>query len=176
MDKSLIDIVPLINSIILTIVAAALTFLATMFWTRRQHVESIAATLRDATTERDRRITDLERQIGVISAAVVPISVAFQAVLVNKLTHMHTPELDALMQKIGPPSTLTADEQKRMSDLLAERSTDMGDLITDAERHAAVMLPLVIEWVALEADKDPGVISEETLKLVRVPPLEKEPR
>jgi len=104
----------------------------------------------EITKTSDARITALEQEIAKMNLAVQPLSAAFQAVLIKQLTHIHTPELDALLVKLGPPVTLTAEEEVRLSTLLKERTTDMHDEIDDSEREAAEMLPLVIKRVKAE--------------------------
>ena len=90
----------------------------------------------------------------------VPISTAFQAILIKELTHFHTPEMDALMAKIGPPNTLTVVEQERLAVLLNERMKDMGPLISDSERDAARILPAIMKRAKIEQNVITG--AEET--------------
>jgi hypothetical protein len=149
--------------VVLSVVLTATTAIfATNFYNRRQM---------DAA--RDLRIVEIEKQIALISASVVPISTAFEAVLIKQLTHLHTPRLDDLMTRIGPPSSLLPAEVDEMADLLRERAIDMGDRICDSERDAAVMLPLVMKRARIEAD-DPIVIVADgaLLQLVSTPNLD----
>lgn len=102
----------------------------------------------------DARVLELEKQLSAVGQAVLPISTAFQAILIKELTHFHTPEMDSLMTKIGPPSRLTLTEEHNLALLLAQRAEDMAAQIPDSERDAALMLPLVIkrakaEWEAV---------------------------
>ena len=154
----------IINSWLLAALGAIGSFVGAAYWYRKTALDV-------ANIARDDRIKELEKQLAVISAAVVPISTAFQAVLIKELTHMHTPRLDALMLKIGPPSTLTEDEEEEMAHLLRERATDMGNLITDSERDAALMLPMVIKRARIEAN-EPTVISvDSSLQLTLNPSI-----
>jgi hypothetical protein len=93
------------------------------------------------------RIMELERQMALVSQTSVPISAAFQSALIKDLTHFHTPEMDALMVRLGPPVILTDDEASRLEVLLCERTQNMGEEISDSERDAAAMLPLVMRRV-----------------------------
>jgi hypothetical protein len=115
------------------------------------------------------RFADLEAKFAILSQAVVPISAAFQAILIKELTHFHTPEMDALMPKLGPPSTLSATEETRLATLLVERQQDMGDLITESERDAAKMLLLVAKRASVETVYMTG--KPVIFKLVTVTPL-----
>jgi hypothetical protein len=158
-----------VNSIGLVVLAATLTFLATMFWQRRgridREVERKAEKLAAENNKLTERVLDMEKQLGMLNQAVLPISTAFQAILIKELTHYHTPEMDALMVKIGPPNILTDDEMARLVIMLEERTRDMGSEISDSERDAATMLPLVMKRAKFDLD------NEKKLQLVSVPPL-----
>ncbi len=99
------------------------------------------------------RVTELEVKLAGINQVVVPISAAFQAILIKELTHLHTPEMDALLVKLGPPITLTKTEMERLSMLLIERERDMHEEIPDSEREAALMLPLVMKRVLADENR-----------------------
>ena len=99
-----------------------------------------------------KRLKTIEDQLILVGAQVLPISTAFQAILVKELTHYHTPELDALLVKLGPPFTLTEAEMQQMFQLLVAREQDLGPLISAAERDAAHMLPLVMRRAKVEAE------------------------
>lgn len=113
------------------------------------------------------RVTELEKQSALMDHTVTPLSVAFQKMLVDQLTHYHTPEMDALMVKLTD-LTLTAEEKARLLVMLEERTRDMGDLITPSERNAAAMLPMVMQRVEEEAE----LLKEKTptLAVVAIPP------
>jgi hypothetical protein len=68
----------------------------------------------------------------------------------KQLTHYHTPRLDLLLSKLGPPFMLTAEEEHELYNLLDIRTRDMGSEIDSSEREAAAMLPLVISRVRAE--------------------------
>lgn len=133
------SIPPLVINIALICLSAGLAVLSTVLFKSR---ESAAA--------REKRLTTLETQLAVVSAAVVPISTAFQAILIKELTHFHTPEMDALLAKVGPPNVLTPVEQDRLGVLLKERTKDLGEAISQSEREAAAILPIVMKRAAVE--------------------------
>ena len=159
---------PFINSAALVVMAAVFTFLATMFWQRRgridREVERKAERLATENTKLTERVLDMEKQLGMLNQAVLPISTAFQAILIKELTHFHTPEMDALMVKIGPPNTLTDEEMDRLIVMLEERTRDMAAEISESERDAATMLPLVMKRAKHDLE------AERKLQLVSVPP------
>ena len=57
------------------------------------------------------RIVELERQVALVGQAIVPISAAFQAILIKELTHIHTPVLDRLLEKVGERSEPRSQQQ-----------------------------------------------------------------
>ena len=81
------------------------------------------------------------------TATAVPINVAIQTLLIKELTHYHTPEVDALLAKLGPPFTLTDDEERALLLALEKREQEKDSQITDSEREAARMLPLIIKRI-----------------------------
>lgn len=170
---------PFLNSVALLVIGAIVTFLATMYWKRRgdkeklaekleEEVEKRAKQLKEENEELKARVQATETQLKLLSQAVLPISAAFQAILIKELTHFHTPELDLLMEKIGPPNTMTPAEEARMVVLLRERSEEMNGSIPEQERDAAAMLPMVIKRVKLDAE------SEKKLQLVSIPKTPKD--
>jgi hypothetical protein len=83
----------------------------------------------------------------------VPLAVALQTQLVKELTHYHTPRMDALLQKLGPPVTLTAAEATELQAAILEREGDMGNQISPEERQAAHILPVVIQRAQRELEQ-----------------------
>lgn len=162
---------PTLWALVALILSAFFSFLVTLFFTRRTQAQLAQNHFLAEQTALIDRLIVLEKQLALVGQAVVPISTAFQAILIKELTHMHTPILDALMTKIGPPSTLSDDEFDELATALLERTMDMGDLISDSERDAAVMLPLVMKRAQREYQaltRDPSVI----LQFVHVPVME----
>jgi hypothetical protein len=92
----------------------------------------------------------LRERIGILSLPVQQMSAAFQVALVRQLTHFHTPKLDALLAKLGPPFALTDVEMQELIAELKAREEDMAGQIDGGEREAAKMLPAIMRRVALE--------------------------
>jgi len=122
-----------------SVVAAMLAVAGAVYLSRRKQAQ-----------DKDERVRTLELQIALLTQQVSPLWTAAQAILIKQMTHYHAPELDALLRKIGPPVTLTAQEEHRLYVLLEERTKDMGALIDSSERDAAAMLPLIIRRVREE--------------------------
>ena len=131
-----------VTSLVLT---ALISFMMTLYFMRRTMANAEKLRLAVDHAAMLERLNVLEKQLALVGQAVVPISTAFQAILVKELTHFHTPELDALLAKIGPPSALTPDEFLALATGLEARSHDMNVLISDSERDAALMLPFVMK-------------------------------
>jgi hypothetical protein len=121
------------------IISALITFLASRYWV-----------LRSIRQKNEERMTEVEKQLALVKQSITPISAAFQAILIKELTHFHTPVMDALMVKVGPPYTLTDVEEKELIAALEVRMQEVGSLITESERDAAAMLPMVIKRVKAE--------------------------
>jgi hypothetical protein len=149
------------NSLVLLFIGAVLSAVVTWLFASRAAVlqlakdnlakaERQAEVIAEGHTKLEARVAELTERLSLVSAQVVPFSTAFQQILVAQLTHAHTPELDALMAKIGPPITLTEDEEREMYRLLTERQSDMGDEITQEEREAALILPYVMRRARAE--------------------------
>ena len=154
------------NTLAITVIGAGLSFFAGWFLYYLDGKRHAAAILAAATSKLTDRVFELERQLSLVNQAVVPISAAFQAILIKELTHYHTPEMDELMLKLGPPIVLTIEESKRLTILLEERTQDMNSIISDSERDAAHMLPMVMKRVL--ADKLRSGIEAEPLVRIMV--------
>jgi hypothetical protein len=158
-----------LSSISLLLAGALVTWLVNRYWFWRADVIKKAELIEIAHDKLINRVLELERQLGLVNQAILPMSSAFQAILVKELTHLHTPEMDALMVKLGPPYLLTEIEEQRLSVLLSERITDLGSEVPDSERDAARMLPLVMKRVRRELEH-PAPVAE-VLKVVLIPPV-----
>jgi hypothetical protein len=148
----------------LLLLGAALTFAAARYWFLRNAAVAEAERIRGEHDRLVARVYELERDSAVVKAAVVPITTAFQALLVKELTHFHTPIMDALLVKVGPPNVLTPAEELQLAALLDERARDMALSIPDSEREAAHILPCVMrrareEQVAVEKGGVLAVVS-----------------
>ena len=142
----------MINSVMLAVFGSALTFIATWFWRSRQGVLDKAKAISEEHQRTLVRLAELEQKLALVNQAVIPISTAFQAILIKELTHAHTPEMDALLVKIGPPNTLTEEEEARLTVMLRERYSQDDPSVPDAERDAAFILPAVVKRARTEAD------------------------
>jgi len=129
------------------VAAAGLSYGAARYWSAKNARQKL---LDEQAAERValvNRIIELEKAGALIAQQVLPLNAAFQAMLIKELTHFHTPVMDALMVKLGPPVTLTADEESQLIYELHHRSRDLADEIPQSERDAAEMLPLVMARV-----------------------------
>lgn len=152
-----------ITSVAISVLGVALAFLGTLYWTKRNEQKVLLL-----------KIASMEQQVALVSSQVVPISAAFQAMIIKDLTHDHTPELDLLMTKVGPPSTLTEDEQHRMLELLTHRMDDLNIMMPESEREKAKILPFVMKMAQEEARAiaHPNVIRFVAVPIEQVKPKE----
>jgi len=121
-----------------------LGILTTWIWKLRSAKERVRLEIQQGHQILVNEVAGLKEKFSALEAAVLPISAIYQAILVKELTHFHTPKMDALLEKLGPPNTLTDEEEQALYAALNERMIDQGDLITDSERGAAKILPEVI--------------------------------
>jgi hypothetical protein len=150
----------------LLVAGTALTFMTSWYWVQRADDQRTEEKVAAARAEMQKRITELEKQLELVRQSVVPISTAFQAILIKELTHYHTPVMDALMVKLGPPYTLSEAEERELIAALEQRTRDMGELISPSERDAARMLPLLMKRVSRERSVDINTLQ---LKVVGFP-------
>jgi hypothetical protein len=114
------------------------------------------------------RIAELERLTSLMEISAVPVSLAMMALDIKRLTHFHTPEMDALLVKLGPPYTLDDEEADRLEVMLRERAQDRSDpLIDEEEREAAMRLPWVIKSVRRDRLRS-GLDAEPLIRLLVV--------
>lgn len=142
---------PIIESLLMVGVGALTSFGAAAYWfakEARRNALNVQLQLNEKLTI---RITELEKQSSLLSQTVLPMSTAFQTILIKELTHYHTPVMDALMKKVGPPYSLNDDEEERLIVALKERTEDLDDRISESERDAATMLPMLMKRVKAEA-------------------------
>ena len=131
---------------------------------RNQEAEDAKA---EAVVKQNEEIALLRQQLAVLTATATPLTAAYQAMLIAKLTHFHTPAMDSLMLKLGPPSTLTAAEEIGLAQALRERVSDMGPEIDEAERTAARLLPDVALLARLEFERVDNPPETETVVVTR---------
>jgi len=155
----------------LVVLAALLGFVANRYLASRAVVTATALRLAEANERLIARVTELEKQSALLGQAVLPISDLFRAALIKELTHNHTPEMDDLMARVDD---LTDDELNRLTVLLRERVVEYDDpLITESERDAATILPIVMKRVQVEHREaaESGVVSVRLMTVtVRQPP------
>lgn len=84
---------------IFAVVTGVISFVGALFWAHRKQKQDRAVTVDVATAARDARISELENKLSLLTQSVMPISAAFQAILIKQLTHFHLPEIDALLAK-----------------------------------------------------------------------------
>lgn len=161
-----IDLQPYIVPVVLILIAAMVSFLVSLYWHSREDARAIRELQEKTVKEMEAQVTSLKTELELVRQAIVPISTAFQSLLIKELTHFHTPVMDAMLAKVGPPYALTDIEEKELIAALDERMKAEGDLMTESERDAAQMLPMVIKRVKAEAALG---INELQIQLVSIP-------
>jgi hypothetical protein len=144
------DLDPTIQSIIMMFVGGGISFLFAWYWYEKRLSTDRKKIIADQHDALVARVELLDKSLALLTQSVQPISIAFQDILVKELTHFHTPDMDKLLTKLGPPYLLTRDEELILTSMLANRTRDMSAVITESEREAAIMLPLVIKRVRVE--------------------------
>ena len=81
----------------MVVFSASLGFLAQRYFSSRKELRADALELATEKKAIMVRIAELETKLALVNAVVVPISTAFQAILIKELTHFHAPEMDALI-------------------------------------------------------------------------------
>lgn len=159
-------------------VAAVLGGAATYFYNRLAHRadkrETITAEEHAAEIDRrersEKRMTEMELQLAVMSAEAKPVQAFMLQVAINKMTHFHTERMDELLSKVGPPSTLTADEEVELETLRQERMVEVHDVVDREEQILAEMFPLQRELAEIELAKiEDGTIGKTVMQRVIAP-------
>lgn len=138
---------------VMLVVTSGFTFVAANYWFHRKLKQEEAERKLEADAALRKQVEELEQKLAVITSSVQPLNAAYQAMLIAKLTHAHTPRLDELLTKLGPPITLTRNEQDEMVVALEQRMLDMSAEISESERAAAKILPLHLLLVEEEVEK-----------------------
>ena len=142
---------PWIQPIVLLLLGSSISFIVTSYLSSRKRKQESELSDKENQTDVNQklfnRIIELEKQNNSLAQTVLPLSTAFQAILVKELTHFHTPEMDKLLAKLGPPYSLTLDDESRLTHLLLERMTDKGVEFDESEKEAALILPYVMKRV-----------------------------
>lgn len=116
-----------------------------------------------AVVKRDEQIQELQRQMAVLQAESIPVQAAFQAMLIAKLTHFHTPEVDELLKKLEPPGTITKEEMAELRAALEERKKAVDERIDEEERIAADILLGVARLNEIEFSRQSAAKTETIL-------------
>lgn len=127
-----------------TIFAATVGALVSWLWLQKAQKTKVDEQI-------DKRVSELEKQLGIVGAQVAPFNTAFQSILIKQLTHAHTPYQDALLKKLGDTGTppITPKEEAELLDVLKEIAADPN--VPDDERDAAEILPIQMRRVKREA-------------------------
>lgn len=141
-----------LSSVSLLLIGSLFAFVATAYWNNKTSRRDMAKSRDDEYKKTKSRLVELEQKLALVTQAVVPLNMAMQAMLIKELTHYHTPEMDALLVKLGPPNILTDTEANRLEVMLQERTVDMGTLVSAEERDAAFILPVIIKRARVEQE------------------------
>lgn len=157
-----------------SLLAAGLAFLASWFWWGRNQAITKARDIAVGHEKLMDRVRELEVLLAQVNTSILPINAAFQAILIKELTHFHTPRMDELMRKLGPPYSLTEEEERELAAALLERERDLNGGIPESERDAAHILPIVMKRVKAEAQTVAHAPTQ--LQIVTVVPDEEKPK
>lgn len=105
-------------------------------------------------------IAELKQQVAILSAKAIPLDVAYAQMLLAKMTHLHTPEMDGLLAKmgadlekdIGEASSLTMEDAEALAAGLKEKVNDPN--LEEAERIAADLLQGVVRLNVLAKQQE----------------------
>ena len=155
---------------ILLFIGSLFTFFTSWYWRRKNIKDNAVEKARD---KAERELIELkirsdaqDKQIALLSQSVLPLNAAYQAMLVKELTHLHTPVPDELLKKLGPPYAMSSDDERALILELETRANEEGSLITETERDAAKMLPMVIRRAKVE---NTMAVSNFRLNVVAIP-------
>ena len=112
------------------------------------------------------RVLAVEAQLSALAAAASPLSEVVRDAIIKELTHLHTPELDALLEKVKS-DTLSPDDERSLLRLLKDRAEEPNHLVGAGERDAAIMLPPILRRIKQE--KEAISPTETELRIVSVP-------
>lgn len=97
------------------------------------------------------KVVELQREVAIMKAAAIPITAAFQAMLVSGLRHHHAPALDEVLDKMTAGERLTPKDLKIREEGLAKRQNDPN--ADEAERIKAKILPDIERLAELEKEE-----------------------
>lgn len=144
----------ILTALITLVFGAILSALGVWFWRRK-----------DSKLKLEDRISQLEKQLGIVGAQIAPLNTVFQSMLIKQLTHAHTPYQDALLKKLGGegiPPTITEAEEGELIEVLKKIAND--PTVPEAEREAAKILPVQMKRVK----RDAKVLASGEAKLVDI--------
>jgi hypothetical protein len=146
---------------------AVVGFFGTRYWRKRDRMQKMIDRRAASSALTLDKVLELESQLAQLKLTVTPITDAMQQLLIKKLTHFHTPILDALMQR-ALSGIITPEENAKMERLLVEREKELDTEVNEYERICARILPDVIRLVILSHDEetDPAALQ---LLVVSVP-------
>lgn len=150
---------PLTQGVLLLTAGTALGLLVTWFWKR------------NAAKDVDKsRITELEKQMAILTAEAKPINAYVQAMAIQKLTHFHTPQTDELLARVGANEKLSELDVEKLAAALREREVTVDSEVDEEERIWARIFPDIVRLKQIEAERLAS--TEETprdIALVSVP-------
>jgi hypothetical protein len=119
----------------------------------KREAEALAAEItRRRDEERDAmraEAADLRLKLEVLTANMMPATLAFQSLLVKGLTHSHAPRTDDLLAKVAP-DIISPEEEVELLAALEVLSTKQNPFFPQLEADMAIMLPLVIRRARAE--------------------------
>lgn len=100
-----------------------------------------------------KRMTEMEKQLAILTAEAKPIAQFVLGMATAKLTHMHTPKTDALLKKVNEKQKLSDPEIDTLADALKERIVTADGAIDEEERIWATIYPGLVRLEILEAER-----------------------
>lgn len=100
-----------------------------------------------------KRMTQMEKQIEILTAEAKPIAGFVLALATSKLTHMHYPKADKLLSKVNDKEKLSDSEIDTLADALKERIVTLDGTIDEEERIWATIYPGLVKLEKLESER-----------------------
>jgi hypothetical protein len=160
-----------LNSLIGALISAVVGVFVTLLWRAKTRAEVEKAAIAADHLATVKRLTETETRLAVVTAQMVPLNAAMLQAIVKQMTHIHTPELDALMTRVGPhavPPPLTPDEEVLMYRLVAERRVAVDAEIDEDERDAAAIFPVILKRANAEAIALADLAAQSPARTVRL--------
>jgi hypothetical protein len=151
LDPEINPVNPYVVNGVMVLLTVGLTFLTHAYqrWRKKaeQKLEESVAILKEV----QKQLLAVHGHLQTLDMVVQPLNAAYAAMLVKQLTHFDAPGTDVLLAKVGPPNTLSIDEELELGRLMKERSENISEEIPPLERNAADLLPFVMWRSRLEA-------------------------